>query len=71
MVQCSFCGREIPRGTGKMYVTKTGRIYYFCSRRCEKNLLKLGRVPRETRWTVAGREEKEKALRAQARHEDA
>ncbi len=69
MAVCSFCGREIPPGTGKMYVAKTGRVFHFCSRKCEKNMLKLGRVARETRWTVAARIEKEKALKAQARHD--
>ncbi|MBS3137375.1 50S ribosomal protein L24e [Candidatus Woesearchaeota archaeon] len=51
MVLCSFCGIDIPKGTGKMYVKKDGKIFYFCSRKCEKNLFKLERVPRETRWT--------------------
>ena len=68
MAVCSFCGREIPPGTGKMYVTKTGRVYHFCSRKCEKNMLKLKRVPRETAWTEAARLEKEKALRAREKH---
>ncbi len=51
MAKCSFCGLELPKGTGKMYVKKDGKILFFCSRRCEKNLLKLKRVPRETQWT--------------------
>ncbi|HLD06643.1 MAG TPA: 50S ribosomal protein L24e [Candidatus Nanoarchaeia archaeon] len=52
MARCSFCGSVLEPGTGKMYVKKDGRILYFCSRTCEKQLLKLGRVPRETRWTA-------------------
>ena len=39
-------------GTGKMFVTKEGRVYDFCSSKCEKNMLKLNRKPRTTRWTV-------------------
>ncbi len=48
---CTFCGSEIEPGTGKMYVRKDGIVYNFCSSKCEKNLVKLKRVPRRTRWT--------------------
>jgi len=51
MANCSFCGNAIRRGTGKMLVKLDGKILYFCSNKCEKNLLKLGRKPRETTWT--------------------
>lgn len=34
-----------------MYVKKDGKIYYFCSSKCEKNLLKLKRKPRNIKWT--------------------
>ncbi len=34
---------DMEKGTGKMYVRKTGKIFYFCSNRCEKSLVKLGR----------------------------
>jgi large subunit ribosomal protein L24e len=48
---CSFCGEEIEVGTGKMYVRRDGRIFYFCSGKCEKNMLKLKRNPRKLKWT--------------------
>jgi large subunit ribosomal protein L24e len=48
---CSFCGDEIEPGTGKMYVKKDGTIFHFCASKCERNLLKLGRIPRHTRWS--------------------
>lgn len=51
MVSCSFCGKVIPKGTGKMFVKKDGKILYFDSLKCEKNLLKLNRKPRNTKWT--------------------
>jgi large subunit ribosomal protein L24e len=50
-MKCSFCGIEIPPGTGLMYVQKDGKIFYFCGRKCEKNMLKLGRKPRKIKWT--------------------
>ncbi len=52
MVQCSFCNTEIPPGTGKMYARNDGRIFYFCKNKCEKNLLKLGRDPKEQKWVT-------------------
>ena len=48
---CSFCGNEIEPGTGKLYIRKDGTIYHFCSSKCQKNFLKLKRVPRKVRWT--------------------
>jgi large subunit ribosomal protein L24e len=40
----------MPKGTGKMYVKASGQILYFCSSKCEKNLIKLSRIPREQKW---------------------
>ena len=34
-----------------MYVMKSGKILDFCSMKCEKNMLKLKRKPRTTKWT--------------------
>ncbi|HHF55736.1 MAG TPA: TRASH domain-containing protein [Thermoplasmatales archaeon] len=49
--KCNFCGNEIEPGTGLMYVKKDGTIYYFCSSKCRKNMLELGRDPKKVRWT--------------------
>ncbi len=49
---CSFCGDPIEPGTGKMYIKKDGTVYSFCSNKCKKNRIDLGRVPRRTQWTV-------------------
>lgn len=56
MAKCTFCGISIPKGTGKIYVQKDAKILYFCSSKCEKNMLKLRRKPITTRWS--GRYEK-------------
>lgn len=45
MVKCSHCSKEIQKGTGTMYVFKTGNISYFCSLRCYKNAIVLKRRP--------------------------
>jgi large subunit ribosomal protein L24e len=55
MPNCSFCGTLIEKGTGKMLVKKDGKIFYFCSTKCEKNLTKLKRKPREHQWTAESR----------------
>lgn len=49
-LQCTFCGNNIEPGTGKMFVKKDGTVLYFCSSKCEKNSLKLKRLPRKVRW---------------------
>lgn len=51
MVKCTFCGKNIERGTGKIYVKTDGKIFYFCSNKCEKNMIQLGRKARTTKWT--------------------
>jgi len=51
MTNCTFCGKEMPAGTGKLYVKKDAKLFYFCSSKCEKNQLKLGRKARTTKWT--------------------
>ncbi|RLG22115.1 50S ribosomal protein L24e [Methanosarcinales archaeon] len=51
---CSFCGRKIEPGTGKMFVKRDGTIYFYCSSKCEKNHA-LKRIPRKVRWTEAWR----------------
>jgi len=48
---CTFCGAEIEPGTGRMYIKKDGVVYNFCTSKCYKNLVVLGRVPRRTTWT--------------------
>ena len=53
MVRCSFCSEELAPATGTMFVKKDGKILYFCSMKCEKNLLKLKRNPRSTKWSGA------------------
>lgn len=50
-MKCSFCQNNIEKGTGEMYVKKDGKVFYFCSNKCEKNMIKLKRKPRTTKWT--------------------
>ena len=62
--KCSFCGKTIEPGTGKMYVKKDGTVYNFDANRCYKNMILLKRVARPTEWTVKAKEEKEARKRA-------
>ncbi len=49
--ECSFCKIRIEPGTGKMFVKRDGSVFYFCSSKCENNMLKLGRTARKLKWT--------------------
>jgi len=60
MVNCSFCGHTLEKGTGKMLVKNDSRILYFCSTKCEKNMLQLNRKAREHKWTAESRNERGK-----------
>ncbi|MBT3408062.1 50S ribosomal protein L24e [Candidatus Woesearchaeota archaeon] len=64
MDKCNFCGKEIEPGTGVQFIKKDSKIFNFCSRRCEKNMLELKRKPRRTKWTEEYK--KEKAVRVAA-----
>ncbi|MBI2148009.1 50S ribosomal protein L24e [Candidatus Woesearchaeota archaeon] len=57
-MECTFCGKNIERGTGKMFVQNDGKILYFCTMKCEKNMLKLRRKAHTTPWTKEFRREK-------------
>jgi len=50
MANCIFCNTKIEKGTGKMFVFKTGKVIHFCSSKCEKNMLKLNRKSRNLKW---------------------
>ena len=58
-MKCSFCGAEIPAGTGKIVVLSDGSYLAFCSNKCEKNYLKMKRSPQRIKWTSGYHEEKE------------
>jgi large subunit ribosomal protein L24e len=49
--KCTFCGYDIAPGTGINFVRRDGRMLRFCSSKCKKNTLKLGRDPRKLKWT--------------------
>ncbi|MEM3791486.1 MAG: hypothetical protein QXL16_02045 [Candidatus Micrarchaeaceae archaeon] len=44
-MRCSQCYREIEPGTGIMYVRRNSSVRYFCSNRCFKLSVKIGKKP--------------------------
>lgn len=50
MTKCSFCGRVLEKGTGKMFVLKSNVVKYFDSKKCEK-YWNMGRNPKKMKWT--------------------
>jgi large subunit ribosomal protein L24e len=58
MVKCTFCENVLKPGTGKMYVKKDSKIFYFCTNKCEKNMLKLKRKPYNVKWSGKFKKEK-------------
>jgi len=55
MPNCSFCDSPVQKGTGLIFVKKDGTIYNFCSSKCKKNNLVLGREGRRQKWTPAAK----------------
>lgn len=56
-MKCSFCGKQIPKGTGKIISSKSGDLLFICSPKCEKNI-RMGRKPQKTPWTEKYMKEK-------------
>lgn len=56
-MKCSFCGREIKKGTGMLFVMASGRYMSYCSSKCRKNA-EMKRKPRKVKWTEEYRNEK-------------
>lgn len=52
MAKCSFCGNQIEPGTGLMVIKNDGKMLRFDSKKCEKNMIKLGRDPRNIKWVT-------------------
>ncbi|MEM2020955.1 MAG: 50S ribosomal protein L24e [Zestosphaera sp.] len=48
--KCSFCGGDVPPGSGLTLVKNDGTLLHFCSSKCFKNY-KLRRDPKRTPWT--------------------
>jgi large subunit ribosomal protein L24e len=46
------------KGTGKLVIEKNGKMFWFCSSKCEKNMMKLGRDPRKFKWAKRAKTEK-------------
>ena len=51
VLKCSYCGSEIPPGTGTTFVKNDGSIFQFCSPKCRKMKLKFKKPARKVRWT--------------------
>ncbi|RZN37533.1 MAG: 50S ribosomal protein L24e [Methanophagales archaeon ANME-1-THS] len=50
--KCTFCHTPIEQGTGMMLVRRDGTVFYFCSSKCERNMIKLGRKSRKVKWAA-------------------
>jgi len=68
-MKCSFCGSTISPGTETIFVSKKGKALYFCSSKCQKNMLKLKRKDRKTKWTEAYRKEKRIRIKVKGKEE--
>jgi large subunit ribosomal protein L24e len=49
--KCSFCGRDMPPGTGLKYIKNDGSVLWFCSKKCRVSMLEHKRDPRKYKWT--------------------
>ncbi len=66
MAKCIFCGCEQADFKGTYLLKNDGTVAYYCSNKCRKNHIKLGRDKRKMKWTEAYR--LTKAKRAAKEH---
>lgn len=66
---CVFCGTEQEDYMGTYLIKNDGTIIYYCSSKCRKNHLKLGRDKRKLKWTAAFREKRAKHIAAEAKRQ--
>jgi len=52
MPNCNYCKVDIPKGTGTLYIKKSGKFAYFCSSKCGKNALKHKIKPAKKKWSA-------------------
>ena len=50
-MKCIFCSRLVEKGKGMMFIRKDGKILEFCSSKCQRNMLKLGRDSANMKWS--------------------
>jgi ribosomal protein L24E len=50
---CTYCNVDIPKGSGMLYVFKSGKTANFCSKKCEKHQIQLKRKSREMKWVTS------------------
>jgi len=67
MARCTFCRATLEPGTGKMYILKDGTVYHFCSSKCQRNQIALGRTGRLEKWTKAYHAEHKEAKHGEAK----
>ncbi|MCU0642275.1 MAG: 50S ribosomal protein L24e [archaeon] len=70
MTKCVFCGREESPFRGVHLITNVGSVDFYCSGKCRKNALNLGRDKRRLKWTAAFAESREKAALAEKRNKE-
>ncbi len=52
MSKCTYCGKNVKKGSGVMFVTNKGKILYFCSSKCKK-YYKMNRT--KGKWAVTAK----------------
>lgn len=69
-VRCVFCGKEYDDFTGTYLIKNDGTMNFYCSLKCRKNHLKLGRDRRKLKWTNAFYESREKRYAAEKKAQE-
>ena len=59
MSKCSFCSGDIQKGKGKMFVRNDGKVFHYCSRKCERSM-NMGRNPVNVGWIRKKKKSKKK-----------
>lgn len=67
LARCVFCGKDYEDYVGTYLIRNEGTAVYYCSLKCHKNHLKLGRDKRRLKWTAAFYESRTKRYASEKR----
>jgi large subunit ribosomal protein L24e len=65
LAKCVFCGKEQEDYKGTYLMKNDGSANYYCSSKCNKSHINLGRDRRKIRWTEAFHVQREKRLKSE------
>jgi large subunit ribosomal protein L24e len=70
MTKCVFCGKESSPYKGVHLIKNDGSVNFYCSSKCRRNSINLGRDKKKIKWTTFYTENRERMAKQAQRTAD-